>query len=134
MSFDFIKILYPFQHIFITCTRPTNVLVDLIQRTKDAVRELDNLQYRRMQKILMVNENEVKEETNSNGPTSTDPYAGEDSTVSGPFCNSQNCLIYECIEGGHDAEIWTVGPLLLILCFNKFIMCWSSDFLKFKGW
>ena len=26
--------------------------MDLIQRTKDAVRELDNLQYRKMKKIL----------------------------------------------------------------------------------
>lgn len=26
--------------------------MDLIQRTKDAVRELDNLQYRRMKKII----------------------------------------------------------------------------------
>lgn len=32
--------------------RPSRVLVDLIQRTKDAVRELDNLQYRKMKKIL----------------------------------------------------------------------------------
>lgn len=29
-----------------------HILVDLIQRTKDAVRELDNLQYRKMKKIL----------------------------------------------------------------------------------
>lgn len=28
------------------------MLIDLIQRTKDAVRELDNLQYRKMKKIL----------------------------------------------------------------------------------
>lgn len=27
--------------------------MDLIQRTKDAVRELDNLQYRKMKKILL---------------------------------------------------------------------------------
>lgn len=32
--------------------RSLRVLVDLIQRTKDAVRELDNLQYRKMKKIL----------------------------------------------------------------------------------
>lgn len=30
------------------------MILDLIQRTKDAVRELDNLQYRRMKKLLMV--------------------------------------------------------------------------------
>lgn len=28
------------------------MLIDLIQRTKDAVRELDNLQYRKMKKLL----------------------------------------------------------------------------------
>lgn len=32
--------------------RSPRILVDLIQRTKDAVRELDNLQYRKMKKIL----------------------------------------------------------------------------------
>lgn len=32
--------------------RPPTVIMDLIQRTKDAVRELDNLQYRKMKKIL----------------------------------------------------------------------------------
>ncbi|KAJ8312180.1 hypothetical protein KUTeg_009553 [Tegillarca granosa] len=42
------------QHVFISRQRPSNVIIDLIQRTKDAVRELDNLQYRRMKKILMV--------------------------------------------------------------------------------
>lgn len=32
--------------------RSPRILLDLIQRTKDAVRELDNLQYRKMKKIL----------------------------------------------------------------------------------
>ena len=43
----------PLQDVFITKARPANTLLDLIQRTKGAVRELDNLQYRRMKKILM---------------------------------------------------------------------------------
>lgn len=41
-------------HPFITRPRSPNVLVDLIQRTKAAVRDLDNLNYRKMKKILMV--------------------------------------------------------------------------------
>lgn len=41
------------QHAFLQRERPASVLVDLIQRTKDAVRELDNLQYRKMKKILL---------------------------------------------------------------------------------
>uniref|UniRef100_A0A8C1A456 Serine/threonine-protein kinase TAO3 n=2 Tax=Cyprinus carpio TaxID=7962 RepID=A0A8C1A456_CYPCA len=40
------------RHEFVRRERPLRVLIDLIQRTKDAVRELDNLQYRKMKKIL----------------------------------------------------------------------------------
>ncbi|XP_005993359.2 serine/threonine-protein kinase TAO3 [Latimeria chalumnae] len=40
------------RHDFVRCELPPRVLIDLIQRTKDAVRELDNLQYRKMKKIL----------------------------------------------------------------------------------
>uniref|UniRef100_A0A0B8RTP0 Serine/threonine-protein kinase TAO3 n=1 Tax=Philothamnus irregularis TaxID=1899461 RepID=A0A0B8RTP0_9SAUR len=40
------------RHEFVRCERPSRVLIDLIQRTKDAVRELDNLQSRKMNKIL----------------------------------------------------------------------------------
>uniref|UniRef100_A0A7N8WVF2 non-specific serine/threonine protein kinase n=1 Tax=Mastacembelus armatus TaxID=205130 RepID=A0A7N8WVF2_9TELE len=40
-------------HAFLQRDRPDSVLMDLIQRTKDAVRELDNLQYRKMKKILL---------------------------------------------------------------------------------
>uniref|UniRef100_A0A6Q2XWP1 non-specific serine/threonine protein kinase n=1 Tax=Esox lucius TaxID=8010 RepID=A0A6Q2XWP1_ESOLU len=39
-------------HVFVQRERPDTVLMDLILRTKDAVRELDNLQYRKMKKIL----------------------------------------------------------------------------------
>lgn len=44
-------VLFP-QHRFVLRERPPTVIMDLIQRTKDAVRELDNLQYRKMKKIL----------------------------------------------------------------------------------
>ena len=40
------------QHAFVQRERPESVVLDLISRTKDAVRELDNLQYRKMKKIL----------------------------------------------------------------------------------
>uniref|UniRef100_A0A672ZTG4 non-specific serine/threonine protein kinase n=1 Tax=Sphaeramia orbicularis TaxID=375764 RepID=A0A672ZTG4_9TELE len=40
------------KHAFVQRERPESVLLDLINRTKDAVRELDNLQYRKMKKIL----------------------------------------------------------------------------------
>lgn len=55
-----------FQHVFITRTQPNNVIMDLILRTKEAVRELDNLQYRRMKKILMTET--TSEDASLNGP------------------------------------------------------------------
>lgn len=41
-------------HQLLIRPRSPNVLIDLIQRTKAAVRDLDNLNYRKMKKILMV--------------------------------------------------------------------------------
>ncbi|CAO2629358.1 Serine/threonine-protein kinase TAO3 [Lemmus lemmus] len=62
------------QHDFIRRERPPRVLIDLIQRTKDAVRELDNLQYRKMKKILFqetrngpLNESQEEEEDSEHG-------------------------------------------------------------------
>ncbi|XP_009075731.1 PREDICTED: serine/threonine-protein kinase TAO3-like, partial [Acanthisitta chloris] len=58
-------------HDFVRRDRPPRVLIDLIQRTKDAVRELDNLQYRKMKKILF-------QETR-NGPLTESQEEEEDS-------------------------------------------------------
>ncbi|XP_004843750.1 serine/threonine-protein kinase TAO3 isoform X1 [Heterocephalus glaber] len=64
------------QHDFVRRERPPRVLIDLIQRTKDAVRELDNLQYRKMKKILFqetrngpLNESQEDEEDSEHGTT-----------------------------------------------------------------
>lgn len=62
------------RHDFVRRDRPLRVLIDLIQRTKDAVRELDNLQYRKMKKILFqetrngpLNESQEDEEDSEHG-------------------------------------------------------------------
>ncbi|KAM6422761.1 serine/threonine-protein kinase TAO3 isoform 1-T4 [Liasis olivaceus] len=66
------------RHEFVRCERPPRVLIDLIQRTKDAVRELDNLQYRKMKKILFqevhngpLNESQEEEEDGEHGTNLT---------------------------------------------------------------
>ena len=46
-------IQFCFQHQFVARVKATSVLLDLIARTKNAVRDLDNLNYRKMRKILM---------------------------------------------------------------------------------
>uniref|UniRef100_A0A7N8YB93 non-specific serine/threonine protein kinase n=1 Tax=Mastacembelus armatus TaxID=205130 RepID=A0A7N8YB93_9TELE len=58
-------------HRFLCRERPLTVIMDLIARTKDAVRELDNLQYRKMKKILF-------QETQPNGPVTE---GGDDEEV-----------------------------------------------------
>uniref|UniRef100_A0A4W6DDZ3 Serine/threonine-protein kinase TAO2 n=1 Tax=Lates calcarifer TaxID=8187 RepID=A0A4W6DDZ3_LATCA len=63
-------------HRFLCRERPLTVIMDLIARTKDAVRELDNLQYRKMKKILF-------QETQQNGPVSE---GGEDEESSPLSC------------------------------------------------
>ncbi|XP_044738703.1 serine/threonine-protein kinase Tao [Chrysoperla carnea] len=67
-------------HQFVTRPRSPNVLVDLIQRTKAAVRELDNLNYRKMKKILMV-ECET-ESAIGDGDETPDETTGGDSSKS----------------------------------------------------
>ncbi|XP_060532799.1 serine/threonine-protein kinase Tao isoform X2 [Cylas formicarius] len=52
-------------HVFVTRQRSPNVLIDLIQRTKAAVRDLDNLNYRKMKKILMVDNCETESNVDS---------------------------------------------------------------------
>uniref|UniRef100_A0A673H0Q8 non-specific serine/threonine protein kinase n=1 Tax=Sinocyclocheilus rhinocerous TaxID=307959 RepID=A0A673H0Q8_9TELE len=63
------------QHAFVLRERPESVLIDLILRTKDAVRELDNLQYRKMKKILF--------QEAHNGPT-TETQEGDEEPEHGP--------------------------------------------------
>ncbi|XP_061082982.1 serine/threonine-protein kinase TAO2-like isoform X1 [Conger conger] len=62
------------KHRFLCRERPLSVVLDLIARTKDAVRELDNLQYRKMKKILF-------QETH-NGPA---PEGGEEEEEVEPY-------------------------------------------------
>ena len=45
--------MYFLQHQFVARVKATHILLDLIARTKNAVRDLDNLNYRKMKKILM---------------------------------------------------------------------------------
>ncbi|XP_071946618.1 serine/threonine-protein kinase TAO1-like isoform X2 [Antedon mediterranea] len=57
------------RHPFITRDRNNNVICDLIERTKTAVRESDNLNYRKMMKLVM---------TPSIAPSTKEETSGED--------------------------------------------------------
>uniref|UniRef100_H3DDU8 Serine/threonine-protein kinase TAO3 n=1 Tax=Tetraodon nigroviridis TaxID=99883 RepID=H3DDU8_TETNG len=69
-----------YQHDFVRRERSPRILLDLIQRTKDAVRELDNLQYRKMKKILY--------QEKHNGPMGESQEEEEDSEAASCKMNS----------------------------------------------
>ena len=68
-------------HTYVTRPRSETVLLDLIARTKAAVRELDNLNYRKMKKILMVDACETESAVGDTDDTQ-DEQAGGDSSKS----------------------------------------------------
>lgn len=66
---------------YVTRLRSDIVLLELIARTKAAVRELDNLNYRKMKKILMVDTCETESAVGDTDDTQ-DEHAGGDSSKS----------------------------------------------------
>lgn len=68
------------RHDFVRRERSPRILIELIQRTKDAVRELDNLQYRKMKKILY--------QEKHNGPMGDSQEEEEDSEAASCKMNS----------------------------------------------
>uniref|UniRef100_T1J5D9 Large ribosomal subunit protein P2 n=1 Tax=Strigamia maritima TaxID=126957 RepID=T1J5D9_STRMM len=78
-------------HQLIARTRPPHVIIDLIHRTKAAVRELDNLNYRKMKKILMIESYENETSACEVEVESTeDDQAGGDSSKSNSITSTQS--------------------------------------------
>uniref|UniRef100_A0A8C1TL87 Serine/threonine-protein kinase TAO3 n=1 Tax=Cyprinus carpio TaxID=7962 RepID=A0A8C1TL87_CYPCA len=104
------------RHEFVRRERPLRVLIDLIQRTKDAVRELDNLQYRKMKKILYQEkhngpmgesqeEEEVGTEMNSLGSNHSIPSTSVSTGSQNSSVNSlQEVQDDSCSELHHDYD------------------------------
>ena len=79
------------QHGFITRHRPSSVVIELIQRTKAAVRELDNLNYRKMKKILMVESQELEHSGASSTASVRDlEQTDDDSSKNNSFVSEQS--------------------------------------------
>ncbi|XP_035513741.1 serine/threonine-protein kinase TAO3 [Morone saxatilis] len=69
------------RHDFVRRERSPRILIDLIQRTKDAVRELDNLQYRKMKKILLQEAHNGPTAEVQDGDEELEPGGGRTGTV-----------------------------------------------------
>lgn len=110
------------QHPFMTRPRSSKVIMDLIQRTKAAVRELDNLNYRKMKKILMVDsqENEmnaVEAEDDSTeddqgcvGSVSGAGNGGGDSSKSNSLTSTQSQQSSTVSAGSHSSSTSSLPP------------------------
>lgn len=85
------------QHRFLCHERPLTVVMDLIARTKDAVRELDNLQYRKMKKILF-------QETQQNGPVTE---GGEEEEVRKEHRSGDLCFFWLEIPKKEETNVRT---------------------------
>ena len=62
------------QHQFVARVKATHVLLDLIARTKNAVRDLDNLNYRKMKKILMIDHCDDQSTIGDDGKQTTNQH------------------------------------------------------------
>lgn len=85
---------------FVTRTRSPAVLIDLIARTKAAVRELDNLNYRKMKKILMVDSCET-ESTIGDADDTPDDQIGGDSSKSNSITSEHSMQSVGVAGGSH---------------------------------
>lgn len=69
------------QHSFLTRERPRTCVLDLIERTKKAVREMDNHQYRKMKKLLITEGNAATGEPNTASTTLSSKLDTDDDMV-----------------------------------------------------
>uniref|UniRef100_A0A8C4I4J2 non-specific serine/threonine protein kinase n=1 Tax=Dicentrarchus labrax TaxID=13489 RepID=A0A8C4I4J2_DICLA len=101
------------KHAFVQRERPESVLIDLISRTKDAVRELDNLQYRKMKKILFQEahngptteaQDEEEEPEHSVGRTGTVNSVGSNQSIPSMSisASSQSSSVNSLTDAGDD--------------------------------
>ncbi|XP_028274703.1 serine/threonine-protein kinase TAO1 [Parambassis ranga] len=104
------------KHAFVQRERPESVLIDLINRTKDAVRELDNLQYRKMKKILFQEahngptteaQDEEEEPEHSVGRTGTVNSVGSNQSIPSMSisASSQSSSVNSLPEGDDKSEV-----------------------------
>ncbi|XP_078102054.1 serine/threonine-protein kinase TAO1 [Sander vitreus] len=101
------------KHAFVQRERPESVLIDLISRTKDAVRELDNLQYRKMKKLLFQEahngptteaQDEEEEPEHSVGRTGTVNSVGSNQSIPSMSisASSQSSSVNSLTDAGDD--------------------------------
>jgi len=101
-------------HIFITRSRSTTTITELINRTKEAVRNLDKQSYSRVKKIFMGTEQQLQVENNENndinGPQDTDSV-GEDSIEDNTSSKSNSVASQHSIQSSSEISNSSMNSL-----------------------
>lgn len=99
-------------HIFITRSRSTTTITELINRTKEAVRNLDKQSYSRVKKIFMGDTEQVENNENNaiNGPQDTDSV-GEDSIEDNASSKSNSVASQHSIQSSSEISNSSMNSL-----------------------
>uniref|UniRef100_A0AAY4C8F6 Serine/threonine-protein kinase TAO3 n=1 Tax=Denticeps clupeoides TaxID=299321 RepID=A0AAY4C8F6_9TELE len=127
------------RHEFVRRERPPRVLIDLIQRTKDAVRELDNLQYRKMKKILyqekhngLMGESQEEEEDGEQASCKMNSLGSNHSIPSTSVSTgSQSSSVNSMQEVLDESSVWVKSQVSFIN-YLSFLVPHNSVFLLNK--
>lgn len=105
-------------HQLVTRPRSPHVLIDLIQRTKAAVRELDNLNYRKMKKILMVDACET--ESTVDADDTPDDQTGGESSKSNSITSEQSIGVSASSQSSSTNSLPVGGAVDNSICENNY--------------
>lgn len=86
------------KHKFILNYSDRKVLIDLIRKTKEHVRELDNLQYRKMKKIIMCDTNTSTSTSTSNATTNSHNNIPNNNNNDDIISHTSECSSSQIIE------------------------------------
>ncbi|XP_015769344.1 PREDICTED: serine/threonine-protein kinase TAO1-like [Acropora digitifera] len=118
------------QHEFVSQPRPEGIILELIERTKQAVRALDNMNYRRTKKILLSDPNgELSEEGESSVAENDDDddksLASYFLVVPGSACHVNFDGVLDNVEGRLASED--------SLAFSEDSLSLPSSFFRFRS-
>jgi len=108
-------------HSFVSRQRSSTALIDLIARTKAAVRELDNLNYRKMKKILMIDNCETESNIGDADDTHDDQLGGDSSKSNS--INSEHSMqsIGGIVPSSQNSSSSSIQPNLDHQCIHHII-------------
>ena len=106
--------------------RPEGIILELIERTKQAVRALDNMNYRRTKKILLSDPTgELSEGENSVVENDDDDDKSLAVSLLMDFYNVV-VVVHERLRLSGKCDYHTTDRIQIMVLFDKFLLLWTS--------